>query len=128
MAYPAERRRALPASPRASSMGHEHIRLSYQYLDHGDGEGYASLVDPQARFHGPDSRVARGPQEAVELLLGLLPAPARHTLHRIIIEDDGAAVSGTLTTSGSEKRDFVDFFSISDHGLLLSWRRFLSVD
>lgn len=128
MAYPAERRRGLPASARASNIGHEHIRLSYEYLDRGDSEGYASLIDSEARFRGPGSRVARGPQEAIELLLDLLPAPASHTLHRIVIEGDGAAVAGTLTTPDSGQRDFVDFFSISDHALFLSWRRFLSVE
>jgi hypothetical protein len=126
MAYPAERQRDLAVSARAATIGREHIRLSYEYLNHRDTEGYASLVDPEARFHGPGPCVARGPQEAAGLLIGLLPETAVHTLHRIIVEDDGAAASGALTTADSTRHDFVDFFSISDHGLLLSWRRFLS--
>lgn len=126
MGYPAERQRDLTVSALASTIGREHIRLSYEYLNRRDVEGYASLVDPMARFRGPGPRLARGPQAAAELLIGLLPETSTHTLHRVVIEDDQAAVSGALTTADSTRHDFVDFFSISDHGLLLSWRRFLS--
>lgn len=128
MSYPAERQRDLAASARASSIVREHIRLSYEYLNRWDIEGYASLVDPMARFRGPGSQVARGPQEAGELLVDLLSETSTHTLHRIVVEGDQAAVSGAFTAADSTRHDFVDFFSISDHGLLLSWRRFLSVE
>lgn len=127
MPYPAEPRCDLTTSAYLPPICREHIRLFYEYLNLRDVEGCASLIDPEARFRGPNSRVARGPREASALLSDLLPRASHHTLHRIIVDGDGAAVSGTLTRTDSSGRDFADFFSISDHGLLLSWRRFLSV-
>ncbi|MEU3017983.1 MULTISPECIES: nuclear transport factor 2 family protein [unclassified Nocardiopsis] len=128
MAYPAEPPPEAALSARVPDIGREHIHLSYAYLDRRDSEGLASLVDPGARFHGPRARVARGPQEATELLLRLVSEGSAHTLHRIVVEHDGAAVSGALTTPEGKRVDFADFLSISDHGLLLSWRRFHSVE
>lgn len=60
MGYPAERQRDLAVSALASTIGREHIRLSYEYLNRRDVEGYASLVDPMARFRGPGPCLARG--------------------------------------------------------------------
>lgn len=112
-----------------TSMGAEHALLSYHYLDEGDVEGYASLVDRGALFEHPGHPVARGPRRAAELVLDRYGSRGTHRPHHVVAAQDDVVVIGTLNTRDAESgrestQEFADFFVINEHGLLTSWRRF----
>ncbi|PDP85832.1 hypothetical protein CQJ94_18960 [Glycomyces fuscus] len=104
----------------------EHALLSYLYLDRGDPDGYASLVDGAARFEHPGFPVARGSEEAAALVLKCCGSSGTHRPRRVIAADGNVVVTGVLTRGpgGEAEREFADLFAITEHGLLSSWRRF----
>ncbi|WP_157982443.1 nuclear transport factor 2 family protein [Nocardiopsis sp. FIRDI 009] len=127
------RKPELAPGARVQATGQEHARLFYHYLDTNDQDGCASLVDTDARFTLPGGRVARGPEEAARMVCVRFGGERSHRLHRVIAQGDGLAVTGRHAAPEDKsdptlQTDFVDVFTITEHGLLLSWRRFHSVD
>lgn len=115
-----------PTSAVVSSIGVEHALLSYLYLDRGDPDGYASLVDGDARFEHPGFPVARGSDEAAALALKCYGSSGTHRPRRVIAADGDVVVTGVLTRGpdGEADQEFADLFAITEHGLLSSWQRF----
>ena len=52
-----------------AGVGVEHVRLSYDYLDRGDIDGFGSLLAPDAVLLRPGGRDVRG-RAAIERWLG----------------------------------------------------------
>lgn len=104
-----------------AAVGVDHVRLSYEYLDCGDADGYESLLDPgfvrdePVRGHGAVRRMrGRG----------------RHDVHDVFAADGRVAAIGRFrgesAAEGAEV-DFADVFTLSEHGLLVRQRCFYFV-
>jgi len=97
------------ASP-STAAGVDHVRLAYDYIEKGDADGYASLLDAHAQVRG----VGAGTR-------------SHHELYKIIATGDSVVVTGRYSAPSAEF-DFADVFTLSDVGLLLSHRRFRELD
>lgn len=118
-----------PRSAVATPIGVEHALLSYQYLDEGDLDGYASLVDSSATFGLPGQPEARGPEDVAARTLAHYGSQGTHQPVRVVTSEDVVVITGILTIpspelGGTVKREFADFFAITEHGLLAARRRF----
>jgi ketosteroid isomerase-like protein len=112
-----------------ATIGAEHVRLSYHYLDRDDMDGYVSLLDPDARFRHPGQPVSRGHGQVASLMRRLSYTRGGHSIFKTVSEGDTVAAIGRFTYGNvrggnKEETEFVDVFTLSDHGLLLSCRRF----
>lgn len=110
----------------------DHVRLGYHYLDIGDLDGYASLLDPMAELRRPGHRPAvRGQERVVRWLAETAAGRQVHEVIEVFGHDDRVAVTGRLLgpNSGS-RRDvgFADVFQVSDTGLLLTQTRYYFTD
>ncbi|WP_017601298.1 nuclear transport factor 2 family protein [Nocardiopsis lucentensis] len=118
-----------PPGTSVSSIGAEHALLTYLYLDRGDVDGYASLVDGDARFEHPGFPVAHGAEAAAALALRCCGSGGSHRPQRVITAERDVIVTGELVLQDTEteersSEEFADLFAITEHGLLASWRRF----
>jgi hypothetical protein len=105
--------------------GVDHVRLSYHYLDTGDIDGYASLLDEHVRVQRPDIPPGDGRAEVVRTHAQFAGPPARHQIFKVIADGGGIAVTGRyVVPSGAEALDFVDVFTLTEYGMLLGYRRF----
>lgn len=102
----------------------EHIRLSYLYLDQGDHDGYASLVDPSEMSHPSSPSGSPDPQGDV---FSLYTGSGRHELLRFFCDQNSAVVFGEFVYEDGRRCQFLDFFVFSEVGLILSRSRFLPV-
>ena len=116
-----------------TAAGIDHVRLSYQYLDAGDVDAYGSLLDQDVQIRHPGFPIRRGRAEVLRTRAATGP-PGRHDIHRIIAEGDDIAVVGVFTPPtapdvGDPRHgtDFVDIFTLTEHGLLRSCERFYRV-
>jgi hypothetical protein len=122
-------------SAAATAAGVDHVRLSYHYLDEGDVDAYGSLFDEGAQVSRPDIPHGHGRAQLLELHADIAgPRTTRHHIYKIIAEGDSVAVMGHLGPSltcpqGEDPShiDFADFFTLSDEGMLLGYRRFYFV-
>ncbi|MEO5878286.1 MAG: nuclear transport factor 2 family protein [Streptosporangiaceae bacterium] len=110
-------------SAAATGAGIDHVRLSYEYLDEGDLDAYGSLFDEHALVSHPAVPCVSGRRQVLDLHAELAGPPARHHIYKIIAEGGAVAVVGRFTRPPREI-DFADFFTLSDDGLLLGYRRF----
>jgi hypothetical protein len=101
----------LSPSAAVTTVGLDHVRLVYDYLETGDADGYRSLLDEQAQVRA----------------VGNEGDGSRHELHKIIAEGDSVVVTGRCSAP-SDEFDFADVFTLSELGLLLSHRRFRATD
>ncbi|GHC84234.1 hypothetical protein GCM10007079_26030 [Nocardiopsis terrae] len=111
----------------------EHVLLSYLYLDERDLDGYASLLDSESGFCATDPDRARAPEAAAAFVFEQCVEHGRSHPERVISSGADVIVTGTLTphspdASRSRAEFFADFFTISEHGLLCTWRRFYAFD
>ncbi|WP_051415695.1 nuclear transport factor 2 family protein [Nocardiopsis sp. CNT312] len=116
-------------SATVAPLGAEHVRLFYHYLDLGDTEGLVSLLDPDTRFRYPGRPTARGPSQVVSLLDRPLTTHTRHSLFKTVAEGDTVVAIGRFTREresegNRNETEFVDVFTLSEHGLLLACRRY----
>jgi hypothetical protein len=112
-----------------TAMGVEHVRLSYDYLDRGDADGYASLLDPGMVLDEPGRERVRG--------RGAVAGPRRlrgsgtHDVQDVFAADGRVTAIGRFRGADGGTRgadagevDFADVFTLSEHGLLLRQRCF----
>jgi SnoaL-like protein len=118
-------------SAAATAAGVDHVLLAYRYLDEGDVDAYGSLFDENAQVSRPDAPRGHGRRQLLDLHAELCGPPARHHIYKVIAEGDMVAVMGRLTLPSGPALDrdpctvdFADFFTLSDEGLLLGYRRF----
>lgn len=118
-------RRRPPAS--ATEAGLDHIRLSYLYRDDGDLDGFGSLLHEDVQVIRPDAPQRRGRAAVLRLHHELADPAVRHHIDRIIADGDCVAAMGRLTGAAdcdARGVEFADFFTLSDEGMLLGYRRF----
>ncbi|MEU4519959.1 nuclear transport factor 2 family protein [Amycolatopsis sp. NPDC024027] len=117
---------SLTASAATTPCGVDHVRLLYRYLDAGEFDGYASLLDENVQVRGVGAVPAYGREAAAEAARAA-PA-ARHELYKIIAAADSVVVTGRRLArdpdTGRTEFDFADVFTLSDDALVLSQRRF----
>ncbi|WP_306369696.1 nuclear transport factor 2 family protein [Nocardiopsis sp. CC223A] len=111
----------------STDAGVDHVRLAYHYLNTGDADGYASLVDEGAVFTHPAHGPAHGPDGAAALVFACLAGQGPHRADRIIARDSTVVVTGRAEGAPAGRRGFVDVFTLGAYGLLLTWSR-LAVD
>jgi hypothetical protein len=109
-----------------TAMGVEHVRLSYDYLDRGDADGYASLLDPGMVLDEPGRERVRG--------RGAVAGPRRlrgsgtHDVQDVFAADGRVTAIGRFRgragVGADDEVDFADVFTLSEHGLLLRQRCF----
>jgi hypothetical protein len=112
-----------------TSVGVDHVRLSYDYLDSGNLDAYGSLLDDEVHVRRPDGVQSRGRVQVQRLHAEVTGPPGRHVLDRIIADGDSVVVTGRFVRPDAPPVDveFVDVFSLSDFGLLLGYRRYYYV-
>ena len=125
-----------PSTQDIGSAAADHIRLGYHYLDVGDIDGYGSLFDEQAVLSHPGVRPVRG-RDALERFeqrrfeqRRRAANSVRHRVFDVVSSgrlvvalgriDEQAAAAGTVSSV-----DFVDVFTVSEHGLITRRRRYL---
>lgn len=107
----------------STEIGADHVRLAYHYLNTGDVDGYASLVDERAVFTHPDHGPARGPDGVAALVFACLAGQGPHRADRVVARDATVVVTGRSEGAEAGRRGFVDVFTLSVYGLLLTWNR-----
>lgn len=116
--------RPRPRSSRVAEIGKRHVILFYGYVDRGDLDGCASLLDDGVQADLPSTPPAQGPREVLALARDRLSVLGMHLLHRTVTENDAVVVQGGFTESTTRQaKPFVDHFTFSDHGLIKSWKR-----
>ncbi|ADJ46574.1 hypothetical protein AMES_4749 [Amycolatopsis mediterranei S699] len=117
---------SLTASAATTPCGVDHVRLLYRYLDTGEFDGYASLLDENVQIRGVGAAPAYGREAAAEAARAA--PPALHELYKIIAAADSVVVTGRRLArdpgTGRAEFDFADVFTLSDDALVLSQRRF----
>ncbi len=114
-------------SSAVAAAGLDHVRLSYHYLDRGDLDGYASLLDPGVVLDEPGHERVRGQGAVAELRRSR--GHGEHDVHDVFAAGGRVAAVGRFT-GGSDVRagvDFADIFTLSGHGLLVTQRRYYFV-
>jgi hypothetical protein len=109
-----------------AAVGMDHVRLGYAYLDRGDLDGYASLLDPGAVLDEPGFEPVRGRRAVVGFRTSR--GGAEHELHDVFAADGRVAAVGRVRDEGAGDVDFADIYTLSEHGLLVSQRRFYFVN
>lgn len=118
-------RRPFPSTA-VTEAGADHVRLSYQYLDEGDLDAYGSLLADDVRLDLPGTAPGRGREEVLRALGGA--PPGRHEVLELVAAGDRVTVTGRYTERGGSgggfpPLGFIDFFDLSEHGLILACRR-----
>ncbi|MEO3787288.1 nuclear transport factor 2 family protein [Actinocorallia sp. B10E7] len=112
-------------STAATAAGVDHVLLSYRYLDDGDLDAYGSLFADDAQVNHPGVPHGQGRRRLLDLHAPLAGPSSRHHVYKVVAQGDAVAVMGRLTRrSPAPPVDFADFFTLSDDGLLLGYRRF----
>lgn len=125
--------RAVPSTS-ATMAGVSHVRLSYHYLDTVDFDAYGSLLDEDAQVSRPDAPPGRGRAEVLRLHEEMAWRYSGHHLHRIVAQEYTVAVTGVTDLCDGppnpggqpeiRKVEFADFFTLTDEGMLLGYRRY----
>jgi ketosteroid isomerase-like protein len=123
--------RSPPPGAAVTAAAVDHILLSYLYLDEGNLDAYASLLDEDVRMQRPGQPTRSGRADVLEALAGIAGPPGQHRLYQVIASGDCVAAVGRCTGPAAFRRgdgfhdvDFVDIVTVSAQGLLLGQRRF----
>jgi SnoaL-like protein len=118
----------------ATVAGISHVQLSYHYLDAVDFDAYGSLLDEDAQVSRPDAPPGHGRAEVLRLQEEMAWRYSGHHIHRIVAEGDTVAVTGVTGLCDGppdpscqqevRKVEFADFFTLTDEGMLLGYRRY----
>jgi hypothetical protein len=134
-----EERGQPPSSTAFIAAGLDHVRLSYHYLDRGDFDAYGSLLDEDVQVSRPDAPHGAGRDAVVRLHSEIAGPTVRHEIFKVVAQGDCVAVMGRCTAlshpsaaQGALGRtlsgvDFADFFTLSDQGMVMGYRRFYFV-
>lgn len=108
-----------------TAAGIDHVRLSYHYLDLGDTDGYASLLDAAAVLYEPGHARVSGRVAVAESRR--LRWCGAHQLHAVFAGEGRVAAVGRFNRGdgvegGGVEVDFADIITLSEHGLLVTQR------
>lgn len=126
------------ASTAAAAAGVRHVLLTYHYRDIGDLEGLASLLADDVRFEQPGRPTRQGRSAVLEAHGVETTLHSQHELELVVAEEDVVVVRGRVvdvrgrvvdSSPGSKRTtadgmEFVDLFTVSEHGLVRSCRRY----
>ncbi|MEU8760212.1 nuclear transport factor 2 family protein [Streptomyces sp. NPDC048659] len=113
-----------------TAAGIDHVRLVYDYLDAGDLDGCASLLDDAVVFELPGLPPARGRSAAVRAHVGHVRATARHEVERLVARDRTVIATGRRVPApaaagpGGADHRFVDVFTIAPDGMVRACVRY----
>ncbi|GAA3416426.1 nuclear transport factor 2 family protein [Streptosporangium vulgare] len=100
----------------------DHARLSYDYLNAGDVDAYASLFEKDVVVRRPDLTV-RG-RAALERCQDGRAAHCHYTVTTVIASEEHVVVIGVLTGETAEEVEFADVFTFSEQGLFTTQQSF----
>jgi ketosteroid isomerase-like protein len=121
------------ASAVVAGVGVEHVRLSYDYLDRGDIDGFGSLLAPDAVLLRPGGRAVRG-RAAIERWLASSAAgtPGTSTVFAVFATAGNVIAVGHHTGHDADGHlrdvEFTDIFTIAPDGLLRTLKRYFFVE
>jgi len=131
--YTNDHGRDVPATS-ATVAGISHVQLSYHYLDTVDFDAYGSLLDEDAQVTRPDAPPGHGRAEVLRVQEEMAWRYSGHRIHRIVAQGFTVAVTGVTDLCDGppdpdrqqevRKVEFADFFTLTDEGLLLGYRRY----
>jgi ketosteroid isomerase-like protein len=114
------------------AVGLEHVRLSYEYLNRGDTDGYASLLDAGVRLDWPGQEPIRGRRAAERLAAAVrLRGAGVHVVHEVFASGGRVAAIGRFVgeyRGSAVEVDFADIFTLSEDGLLVEQKCYHYVD
>lgn len=108
----------------ATRLGVDHVRLYYHYLDTGDTDGYASLLDADARAERPGMRVGVGLADVIQLHDETPPPVGGHHIDAIVSEAGRVVAVGRHALRDGSEIGFADLFLLTELGLLRGYRRY----
>jgi ketosteroid isomerase-like protein len=110
------------ASSAIALVARDHVRLSYEYLDRDDVDGYVSLLAPDVELRRPGRVPVRGRADAEQA-----DRPrGRHRLRAVFSVGQQVAATGHFTGrldgEQGERLDveFADIFTVTPAGLLVA--------
>jgi hypothetical protein len=116
--------------PAVAAVGIDHVRLGYTYLDRGDLDGYASVLDAAATLDEPGHERVHGRGAVVDFRRSR--GTGEHELQDVFAAEGRVAAVGRFRPDGGHgtagRVDFADIYTLSEHGLLVSQRRFYFVN
>lgn len=121
-----------PPNATVTSLGVDHVRLSYLYLDEGDLDGLLSLLTNKVLIKWPHTPTIRSREEAGRILRDPRTPRGRHCLYQVFGQAGSVAAVGRFnplheeTDRGVPGVDFVDIFTLSEQGLIMGQRRFIT--
>ncbi|MFE0778320.1 nuclear transport factor 2 family protein [Streptomyces sp. NPDC058861] len=112
-----------------TAAGVDHVRLVYDYLDAGDLDSCASLLHDGVVFELPGMPPVRGRTAVLRARLGHIPPRGRHEIDRLVAQNRSVVAAGRCVDpdAGGRELHFVDFFSITDDGMVLACTRYYHV-
>ncbi|CAL9503278.1 hypothetical protein SUDANB121_03499 [Nocardiopsis dassonvillei] len=111
-------------SERVARAGAEHVLLLYDYVDRADLDGCASLLDECALLRLPGLPGVRGRSRVESALREHLAGHGLHRVDLLRVSGEGVVAEGSFTeTSRMLTLAYSDAFTLSEHGLIASWRR-----
>lgn len=121
------------ASAVVAGVGIDHVRLSYDYLDRGDIDGFGSLLAPDAVLLRPGGRDVRG-RAGIERWLASRAArtSGTSTVFTVFAAEDNVIAIGHHTGLDADGHlrdvEFTDIFTIAPNGLLRTLKRYFFVE
>ncbi|MDH6523267.1 hypothetical protein M2163_000228 [Streptomyces sp. SAI-135] len=123
-----------PTGAAVTAEGVKHVMLSYHYLDIGDIDGYASLLTKDVTLNSPGVASHSGRNAAAQAQAAQADLLSRHELATVVADDRTVVVIGRLVRAvpgalevAPRELDFADVFTLSEHGLVRSCRRYCYV-
>ncbi|MEU3730254.1 nuclear transport factor 2 family protein [Streptomyces sp. NPDC033538] len=107
------------------AVGAEHVRLMYHFLDRGDLDACASLLDEQVRFESPGKATVHGRTAVDRVRRELLGDGLPHHIERLVVRGARVVAVGRLAPVGRrEPVRFVDVLTLSPHAMVRGCTRY----
>jgi ketosteroid isomerase-like protein len=122
-----------PASAQVALAGLDHVRLSYEYLNSRDIDGYGSLFEGDAVVHRPGHEPIRGRDNVEHFQADQVDrVGAEHVVHDVFASGGRVAAVGRYIENESRCAptgvDFADIFTLSENGLIADQKTYFFVD
>lgn len=116
-----------------AGVGVEHVRLSYDYLDRGDIDGFGSLLAPDAVLLRPGGRAVRGRADIERWLASRVAGTSGNSTVFAVFATEGNVIAighhtGLDADGHLQDVEFTDVFTIAPNGLLRTLKRYFFVE
>ncbi|GAA3463506.1 hypothetical protein GCM10018963_55190 [Saccharothrix longispora] len=122
-----ERPEGYPTRDVVTAVGVEHVRLSYEYLDRRDLDGYGSLFEVPAESRSAEVDASHVRAESGSYRVGGGDGGCSHVLEQVFCCSGRVVVVGRVVR-GERNVEFVDLFTLTEHGLLRSRKSYFFVE